>query len=79
MCALINSPSGSRNNVHFEYAVARRYDTLRYSTFPRGVKRRGHSEELASERMTHRRRERISRTPRPSFRLSSVRSVTPSE
>jgi carbon storage regulator len=43
------------------------------------VKKLGHSEELANERMTHRWRERISRTPRPSFRLSSVRSVTPSE
>jgi hypothetical protein len=29
--------------------------------------------------LTHQWRERISRTPRPSFRLSSVRSVTPSE
>lgn len=38
MCALIKSPSGSGNNVHFEYATARRYDTIRYSTFQPRVK-----------------------------------------
>src|SRR5258708_7452443 len=38
-----------------------------------------HSSRREYPTVTHPWRERSSRTPRPSFRLSSVRSVTPSE